>query len=771
MKHIPVRLAALWLLLFALVALYSDPDEYSASLSGDALSGVVRSEEAAAQLEADYAAMMARERKAAAARTRQGLWGTDETENEYSDTLPFCDSRGFNLMWGTYEATVVYDSPAPFAIRADCTGRQRFLSGAPAQLPAGERAAASFRFTVTDSAEHVGFACDLPEGAALRGVTVRRVRALPFSCDLAAYAVLLGAVLSALLLLSRDSSPEGAARRRDAFVLAGAALFASMPLFWEGLPEGHDLLFHLNRIEGIASVLRAGQFPARIHASTLQGYGYAAGIFYPDLFLYFPAALRCLGVSLLDSLRVFEIAVNLLAAVSCYLCVRRIAKDRRVALGAAVLYALSIYRLVNLYVRATLGESLAMIFFPLLIYAMYEVLSGDAGRWPFLAAAMTGIFMSHLLSTLFAVFFCALAALPSLPRLLREPRRIAAILAAAGLTVLCSLWFFVPMLSCLREDISTSVVLDASRHVLRLGSFLVIFSGNNGTIAPEREDFAYTIGVVPGLALLAGCALLALRAYAAQPALPESGEARRESRLYRRLFLLGLLALAGSTPLFPWARAVTLPRPFSTFFMQLQFPWRLVSIAVPLLVAVSARGYLAHPGHEGAGMAALFVLAVITAGYTMQCFVQDPPILSRTGYVDSRIGQFEYTYVGTEKAALAPGEILVSGGKGAVVTDYEKRGNDLRFTILLPGGARHVELPVLYYPGWRAEIEGRGEIRTARGDNNRVRLVEIPGGETVTVHAFFREPVLWRAMEGVSLAAFLLLVLLLRRCRRRSGAV
>ena len=58
--------------------------------------------------------------------------------------------------------------------------------------------------------------------------------------------------------------------------------------------------------------------PVRIHASTLLGYGYAASEFYPELFLYIPAILRNMGVSLCASVRVFEAGINLLAALSCY---------------------------------------------------------------------------------------------------------------------------------------------------------------------------------------------------------------------------------------------------------------------------------------------------------------------------------------------------------------------------------------------------------------------------------------------------------------------
>ena len=760
----------IWLILIILVFLYSDRDEYSTTLDGNAISNVFQSEMETACQESEFSDMMARERAAAAKRTSKGLWGAEETENEYADTLPFFDAEGFNLMWGEYEVFLTYDADVPFWVRPVSAGRECFLVGKPGEMPPGKRQTASFRFNLTDSTEHIRFSADLPEGTKLRSLTVRKVTALPFSMDLLAYAVLLGLILSLLVHLYQDDRPIGAERRRDALILIGAVVFASMPLLWDGLQEGHDLIFHLNRIEGIASVLRAGQFPARIHASTLQGYGYAAGIFYPDLFLYFPAVLRCLGVSLLDSLRIFLMVINLAAAFSCYTCTKRLIGDRKLALGAAVLYTLSIYRLVNLYVRATYGESLAMVFFPLLILAMVEVLERNAHNWPLLAAAMTGIVMSHLLSTLFATLFCLLAAFCSLPRLLKEPQRILLIFAAAGITILCSLGFFIPMLSYLPEDISTSVVLDASQHVLKLGSYLVILSGNNGTIAPEFEDFAYTIGVVPGLALLLGCSLLMLRVYQHKEKNEQFSEKQPSDRLYCRLLLLGILALLGATDFFPWSHAVRLPRPFSTFFMQLQFPWRLVSIAVPLLVIVSAKGYLCHPRYETVGFASLFLLSIITAGYTMQCFVQDAPILTRTGYVDSRIGQFEYTYFATEKTALAPGEILVTDGEPAIVTSYEKHGTDLRCTLQLPTGAAHIELPLLYYPGYRAEIEGKNEIRILRGTNNRARLVEIPGGETVHIHVWFAEPTSWRISECISLIGFLLMFCMLIRMRRYANS-
>lgn len=51
-------------------------------------------------------------------------------------------------------------------------------------------------------------------------------------------------------------------------------------------------------------------------------------------------------------------------------------------------------------------------------------------------------------------------------------------------------------------------------------------------------------------------------------------------------------------------------------------------------------------------MAALIALCVVFSGYTMQTMVQQDAPLQKETYTDTRISQFEYTYLGTEKTAL-----------------------------------------------------------------------------------------------------------------------
>lgn len=765
MRKKGISFAAIWLALAALVFIYTDRQAYTWRYEGEETAQILVSEQTALERETRERARMDKEREEASARTAQGLWGKEDIYDGAAETLPARgENGGLNLMWGDYEATVGYASPDVLSLRAVSAPCQSFINGGEAKASAGE-GSATLRFTLTDAAREVYIACDLPEGARVTDITVRKLGGKLFSPDLAAYAALLGAVLSALLALSWDRSAEGVQRRRDALILVMTAVFASMPCLWDGLRGGHDLFFHLNRIEGIASALRAGQFPVRVHASTLLGYGYAASEFYPELFLYFPALLRNLGVSLSTSVLVFQMTINLATAFVCYESARRLFGSRRMGLGAAVLYTLCVYRLVNLYVRATLGESLAMIFFPLLIYAMVEVLARDERRWPLLALSMTGIFMSHLLSTMFSVLFCAAASLICLPRLLRQRRRILAILKAAGVMILCSMWFLVPFIAYTRSGISTSVVLDASAYVFTLGSYLVGFSGNMANLPESLEDFAYTIGVVPGLATLLGCALLLVRLYArGRAAKLDDGEARAD-RLSLALLALGTLALLGATEFFPWEWACGLRRPLSTFFMQIQFPWRLVGIAAPMLAMAAAWGYLKEERQAAAGMAALIALSVIFGGYTMQSFVQQEIILRAEDYCDTRIVQYEYTYPSTEKSALEPGYVCDVNGREYAVRSIDKRGTTLELVLDLSEGGTYIEVPLLYYPGYRGTNNGAA-CTVARGNNNVVRLYGTWESEKAVIRVWYEEPVSWRVAEAASLAGLALLLAMLARMRR-----
>ena len=180
--------------------------------------------------------------------------------------------------------------------------------------------------------------------------------------------------------------------------LIGLGILASFPLFGNYLIQGTDLVFHLARINGIYEGLRTGQFPVRINLIQLGGYGYLSGSMCPQLFFYIPAFLKFFHISTMLEMKLLIFGANLSTAILSYYAVRGICRNHKIALMAAVLYTLNTYRLINFYSRGVLGEGLAMVFLPLILWGTYEILWNSQKKWWILALGMTDVFGSHILS-------------------------------------------------------------------------------------------------------------------------------------------------------------------------------------------------------------------------------------------------------------------------------------------------------------------------------------------------------------------------------------
>ena len=59
----------------------------------------------------------------------------------------------------------------------------------------------------------------------------------------------------------------------------------SLPTFRSGVYEGHDIIFHLGRLQEITAELKSGQFPVRYEHNAWFGYGYISSTMYPNIFL------------------------------------------------------------------------------------------------------------------------------------------------------------------------------------------------------------------------------------------------------------------------------------------------------------------------------------------------------------------------------------------------------------------------------------------------------------------------------------------------------
>ena len=104
-------------------------------------------------------------------------------------------------------------------------------------------------------------------------------------------------------------------QKLNVLAVIGIVLVSTLPLLYKGINRGHDLLFHLNRIEGIADELRNGHFPVRMQSRWNSEYGYPVSLYYGDWLLYFPAILRIMGVPLILAYKIYVFFVALMSTI------------------------------------------------------------------------------------------------------------------------------------------------------------------------------------------------------------------------------------------------------------------------------------------------------------------------------------------------------------------------------------------------------------------------------------------------------------------------
>ncbi|MEK9178506.1 MAG: 6-pyruvoyl-tetrahydropterin synthase-related protein [Patescibacteria group bacterium] len=139
-----------------------------------------------------------------------------------------------------------------------------------------------------------------------------------------------------------------------------------------GLPITHDGIDHVARIANFYQNLSEGNLIPRWAGNLNWGYGHPVLMFLYPLPSYFASFFHFLGFSFIDSVKLVFAVSFILSGFTMYLWVREfLGKEAGVA--SSVLYLFAPYRFVDLYVRGAIGEHVAFIFPPLVLYFLLKL--------------------------------------------------------------------------------------------------------------------------------------------------------------------------------------------------------------------------------------------------------------------------------------------------------------------------------------------------------------------------------------------------------------
>jgi len=551
-------------------------------------------------------------------------------------------------------------------------------------------------------------------------------------------------------------------RKREWAGLLAIAFVAGLPLMTKYLFMQQDLAFHLLRIEGLKEGLAGGCLPVRIQPQWLNGHGYPVSVFYGDLWLYIPALLRLFGVPLQDCYKIFAALVHGATAVISYGCFRKMSASRKIGMAAAAIYTLSVYRLINVYVRAAVGEYVAMAFFPLILLGLWYILTQPIPKikgskiWIALSFGYLGLLFSHLISCEMAGVMTLLVCLLHIKRVVEKERFMLLAKALAGL-VAGGMWFWLPMLDYMRFDFVAGVKEFARYRQEERGLFWAQFFTNRFDV--NGESIASMFGMKEEMPLTMGPAFLLILVAAVSLSVCDWKAIKRKKEWATGL-CLAFFSMWLCTTDFPF-RWLGETFPFTRLLIvSLQFPWRFLAVAtlfyVWLFVMILSETAVKERTRSVFAIvvcAVLFLNSMDLMGEVMSRMrigrVYDGGTLTSFG-----VSGGEYLYQGADVEDYR--DEITQIGEGLTVSGWEKGTNRMEVTAVNASGEeRTLELPLILYKGYRAKDSGSGkELYLSEGKSHRA-VLHLPGGYAGTAVVRFSEPWYWRVAELVSLAALL----------------
>lgn len=539
--------------------------------------------------------------------------------------------------------------------------------------------------------------------------------------------------------------------------LAAMIMLVSLPLLAKGVYIGHDSGFHLNRVEGIWQGLKSGQLPVRIQPNWLHGYGYGVSVCYGDILLYIPAFLRMFGFSVQEAYEWFVFLINGATALTSYYCFNKMSGNKKAALTCSFLYTFSVYRIVNVYVRAAVGEYCAMIFLPVVLYGFWCILGKEEKEkknWLPLMIGLSGLLQTHMLSCemvgIFGIFVCLIR----LKSVLQKENLKAFAKAAAG-TVLLNAWFLVPFLDyMLRErlrinsgSLAETKIQDTGASIGELFKIFMYGSGSGGAAGTMPKGI--------GLGFL-------LAIFFCSAIWIENRKEKQSAKAAGFLLLGAGAALICSTKYFPWDFLI---QSGAGFLASLQFPWRFLGLAVVFLCgAVCCCAHVfegeAKKRMLNISLSVLAGAALLSSGYTMltfmdsenleECYEQrDAPYYVSGGeYLPSDIALSEDAFHALEPVS-----------QNLEIYNYEKNYNRITMECENLLEEENVfQVPLLLYRGYQAyDVDTKENFPMLRTENGMTGI-GLPANYQGKICMEFQEPFLWRAADLISIICFLVLI-------------
>lgn len=525
-----------------------------------------------------------------------------------------------------------------------------------------------------------------------------------------------------------------------------------LPYFHSGYFPTHDGEWAVVRLGDMYRELRDLQFPARYSSNLNFGYGYPLFEFAYPFPYYLGFFIHLLHINFVDTIKLLFASSVPLSFFAMYSLANRLWKSQLAGVLCGILYIYYPYRLVDLYVRGSLGESLSFILFPLILYFLLKVYEQRKMKYALFAGlAIASLVMTHNIMTVefmvIVIVFCLVCLLHE--KKLRRQLLInfdVAIFLGVGLS--CFFW-----LPALAEEhlISLSIIPIAERslYFVQPLQFLLPSWGY------ANIGFSYQLGIPQLLIILA--LMSSFFAF----------HKKSYDRFIHNIFIaFGIIIAVYIFLLFPPSLLLWKVMPL---FKEINYPWTLLA-SLGFMISLLSGSLVKQPITKWVFIGATIFAIIYTMQYAHPSqfvnrgdtfyLTNDATTTSSDEYMPLWVKQKPYQRV-TQNASLVIGR--------ATITQQKHTSKFIQFAVNAEDSSI-VQINTIYYPGWRVFVDNH-EINIDytnldfRNPKGLMRISVSPGLHNITAK-FSETPLRWFAdcVSIVSLFfAFLLLLPFVQR--------
>lgn len=512
-------------------------------------------------------------------------------------------------------------------------------------------------------------------------------------------------------------------------------LFLIAAVFHPGFYALHDGIFHIYRTDEALAMLKLGEFPLRWAGHFDQGFGVPLFTFIYPL-PYYLTSIISLFVSTISAVKILTVISYLVGGLGIFKLFAKFGP--LLALTLALIYLMTPYQFVNIFVRGALGEILALGIMPWVLYSFSSLISDKSNLTWYHPIPLALLLIAHnFLGILFSVFLLGYVVLQKN----NKPRALTSFLFSFGLAA----FFLIPMITqknLLYSYIHPDLNFRFDQHFVTLKQLLY-----------SKWDYWYSLpGDQDGMSFQLGIVQIALTALGIGYTI--LNRSRTKLDLYLILTYLLSIFLMHARSYAIWQAIPIL--------QSIQFPWRFLfipTILTPLLVFPMLKSLT-----QKKYFPSLIIIILIFNFGNIRNYRRPLKYFDLTEYTDLYRLYYHKTST-TFRTEILPkwsikneryksDELLVNSGN-MIIDSLTSDPLSLTVTIDNKPDSNPALVTILrnYYPGWIALMDGKTKVPLSPTPDGTMHMEPVQGVHTYKVS--IQNTLLERISNIISLTSLL----------------